>query len=360
MLTSYATGLIYSVISPLILIFNIITFGLFWVVYRYQTLYVNQSRFDTGGLLFPRAVNQLFTGLYVMEIALIGLFLLVRDFQDNATCIPQAILMIIMVLVTGICQVGISYFFSPLYRYIPITLEDDAVARDEEFARARDAKWQLVSDEEEGEDIDAALRRREREEQSRERLAEESEAQAIQERRKSGNLTTLSRMGTLLNKPLDATRTRLSWADRSRNSRAHEVEETGASQRISPHRNRHHHHHKAAAIEKDLEAGGSNGAGRAVGDALFGAFSDEIEDLTPEERDRLIQRAFLHKALQARRPVIWIPRDDLGVSDDEVRRTQRFSDKIWISNEFTGLDAKGRVVFRRAPPDFSEVDLIRL
>jgi hypothetical protein len=94
---------------------------------------------------------------------------------------------------------------------------------------------------------------------------------------------------------------------------------------------------------------------------LFGNFSDEIEDLTPEERDTLVQRAFQHSAIRARRPVIWLPRDDIGVSDDEIMRTKAFSgENIWISNEGTGLDRKARVIFRRAPPDFSEVDLIEL
>ena len=98
----------------------------------------------------------------------------------------------------------------------------------------------------------------------------------------------------------------------------------------------------------------------AIGEALFAGINDEIEDLTPDERDKLVQRAFQHEALRARRPVIWIPRDDLGVSDDEIHRTQNLSKYIWISNEFTGLDSNGRVVYRRSPPDFSEVDLIEL
>lgn len=97
-----------------------------------------------------------------------------------------------------------------------------------------------------------------------------------------------------------------------------------------------------------------------MGEALFAGINDEIEDLTPDERDKLVQRAFQHEALRARRPVIWIPRDDLGVSDDEIYRTQNLSKYIWISNEFTGLDSGGRVVYRRSPPDFSEVDLIEL
>ena len=94
--------------------------------------------------------------------------------------------------------------------------------------------------------------------------------------------------------------------------------------------------------------------------ALFAGIHDELEDLTPDERDQLVQRAFQHEALRAKRPVIWIPRDDLGVSDDEVYRTQRFSKHVWISNEYQALDGKCRTIFSRSPPDFSEVDLIQL
>ena len=74
----------------------------------------------------------------------------------------------------------------------------------------------------------------------------------------------------------------------------------------------------------------------------------------------LVRKAFQHYALRARRPTVWIPRDDIGVSDDEIRRTVEFSEHIWISNEGTALDSKVRVVYGRNPPDFSEVDLINL
>ena len=70
-------------ISPLILIFNIITFSLFWIVYRYITLYINQVQIDTAGMLFPKAINQLFTGLYVMELCLVGLFLLTEGTRPH-------------------------------------------------------------------------------------------------------------------------------------------------------------------------------------------------------------------------------------------------------------------------------------
>jgi hypothetical protein len=97
-----------------------------------------------------------------------------------------------------------------------------------------------------------------------------------------------------------------------------------------------------------------------LADALFAGVHEELEDLTPDQRDTLVQRAFQHSALRARRPVIWIPRDELNVGDDEVKRMGAFSKYLWVSNVRQGLDSKGKCVYSGAPPDFSEVDLIQL
>lgn len=356
-------GLIYSVISPLILVFNIITFSLFWLVYRYNTLYVTKFRFDTGGLLYPTAINQLFTGLYFMELCLIGLFFLVQSADpdtgktSNAACKVQGIIMIVVLVFTVLYQWLLNKAFAPLFRYLPITLEDEAVERDEAFARMQEKRWNLDENEEDGDNINDVLKRRERQSAEENNQAEEFEMQNIHggdgciecgrlDPRNLGNLVPQAVGNLVPNK--------LSWADRSRNKdprsprtpRTPGHNATGASPR--------HHHRKSP----DMEA--QRTSTNAIGEALFSGLNDEIEDLTPDERDKLVQRAFQHEALRARRPVIWIPRDDLGVSDDEIYRTQEFSKHIWISNEFTGLDGKGRVIYRKSPPDFSEVDLIEL
>ncbi len=284
------------------MVFNIITFSLFWLVYRYNTLYVTKFRFDTGGLLYPTAINQLFTGLYIMEICLIGLFLLVRDATDQGIaygtpCKGQAIIMAVVFTFTILYQWLLNRAFSPLFRYLPITLEDEAVNRDEEFARAQESRWRLNENEQLGEDIKDVL-------EERERCSQEEDARVHDNR--------------------------------------------GI---VKSDRNRHHE-------ARDIEAQ-QTGSDR-IGEALFAGVNNEIEDLNPEERDQLVRHAFQHQALRARRPVIWIPKDELGISDDEILRTQKLSKHIWISNEYTGLDSKGRVVYRRSPPDFSEVDLIEL
>jgi len=345
------------VISPLILVFNIITFSLFWLVYRYNTLYVTNFRFDTGGLLYPTAINQLFTGLYFMELCLIGLFFLVESADPNtgkthgAVCKAQAIIMIIVMIFTAIFQWLLNLAFAPLFRYLPITLEDEAVERDEAFARAQDKRWRLEEAEQDGDDISNTFKRRERRSEEEDREFENIEMQNIDARgildpRKLGNLVpeVVGNLG------------KASWADRSRNRHPKSPRTPGPNGNVGSPRRRHQHHAHGQSLDMEAQHSGTN----AIGEALFSGINDEIEDLTPDERDKLVQRAFQHEALRARRPVVWIPRDDLGVSDDEIRRTQEFSNKIWISNVSTGLDGKGRVVYRKSPPDFSEVDLIEL
>ncbi|KAF8245413.1 DUF221-domain-containing protein [Wilcoxina mikolae CBS 423.85] len=290
-------GIVYSVISPLILLFNIITFSLFWIVYRYNLLFVVNFRFDTGGLLFPRAINQLFTGLYVMEACLIGLFFLVRDSQNRVACAPQGIVMIVATALTVMFHITLNRAFGPLLTYLPITLEDDAVIRDQEFAREQDERRRkniLGREEVPGENLNDALARRERAEEGG-----DSSSGGIEMKRIS-------------------------------------------NEKSAP----------------DPEAGQHRGDPPAL--ALFQDIADDIEDLTPEERDQLVARAFQHPAIRAKRPVIWIPRDDLGVSDDEIRRTMKFSDKVWISNEYASVDRKGKVQYARSPPDFDMRDLVEL
>ena len=54
---------------------------------------------------------------------------------------------------------------------------------------------------------------------------------------------------------------------------------------------------------------------------FFGSTHDSVDNLMPIERDRLLCRAFQHKALRARRLIIWISKDKLAIGDEESRHT---------------------------------------
>lgn len=417
-----AIGLIYSVISPLILVFNVITFSLFWFVYRYNTLYVTKFTRDTGGLLFPNAINCTFVGVYVLEVVLSALFFLVRDDNNTASCKGQGIGMIVILICTVGYQILLNEAFSPLFRYLPITLEDDAVRRDKEFERALNQRHGIIDDEEGNEDLAHALEDRERREREEDRRAEEIELEQINAGRnekvsqdswrdqiqnpeinmdvhsngtfkkltksaihKTAGLTHKTADLTINKVPRSENRHRGDWARPENNRRSSYFGQSSQASLSShqlgekkpyEHRDKHHGRQQSRpynpvhALEvvnnfnpllgdaKQLEE--AQAARNQLSDALFGGVHDELEDLTADQRDALVQRAFQHAALRAKRPVIWIPRDDLGVSDDEIQNMSVFSDYLWVSNVRQGLDAKGRCVYSGAPPDFSEVDLIEL
>ncbi|KAI3397739.1 hypothetical protein diail_10392 [Diaporthe ilicicola] len=343
-------ALIFSVIAPLMTVFAIINFSMLWCAHRYNMLFVTRFRTDTGGVLYPRALNQTFTGLYVMEICLLGLFLI-----QSSTCYPQAIIMVIALAFTVLYQVFLNREFGPLTRHLPITFEDEAVLRDQAFQKASERRLGIITDDDEATTLrsiksydDKDIEMQELDGQAgrapHSRHQEDSAAKTHRKNLSSGG----GSLRTKLINPVSTLKHAGTWAMQSGNTmkhatlgRAEENLKTAAE-------------YRRQRRNKELEAQ------RAIGEALYGGFADEIEDLTPEERNQLVQKAFTHSAVRARRPVVWIPRDDIGVSDDEVRRTNDYSEHIWISNEGTALDSKCRAVYGRAPPDFSELDLIQL
>lgn len=83
------------------LVFASAVFSLFWIAYRHNYYFVQRNKVDTHGKLFNGALSQLFLGIYVLEITLIGLFFLVRNGQNKASAFPQGIIMIIALVSTG-------------------------------------------------------------------------------------------------------------------------------------------------------------------------------------------------------------------------------------------------------------------
>ncbi|OAA55344.1 DUF221 domain protein [Niveomyces insectorum RCEF 264] len=353
-------ALVYSVIAPLISVFAIITFTLLWVANRYKMIYITRFKIDTGGVLYPRAINQTFTGLYFMELCLIGLFFLVRNEHNEVACAPQAIIMIVVLALTIFYQVVLNWSFGPLLRYLPITFEDEAVLRDEAFQRAQDRRLGLVTDnddEDDDNDDEAAT------------LTGVDSRTTAAAAANGGGGSGVNRTDTVELKALKDNRGRQQTSVGPAASRFNPVRGIVHAGTWAARGGKKVRHATFGKAEENLRT--SSGyrqqrrqrdleAQRAIGEALYGGYHDEIEDLTPEERDALVREAFKHSALRAHRPTVWIPRDDLGISDDEIRHTCNLSEYIWISNEGTALDSKARVVYGRAPPDFSDLELISL
>jgi hypothetical protein len=249
--------------------------------------------------------------------------------------------MIVIVFLTAIYQVLLNLSFGPLFTHLPITFEDEAVLRDEAFERAQSRRLGLDPED----DLAAPL--------TNETL--QSGNESIEMSDLHSPLAKTTSKGGKFN-PANMAHEAGSWAARSgRTIRSKALGRGTRGDRYSTSASPHPHAVRKRKPRDDIED-----AQNTLKNALFGGADDEIEDLTPDERDTLVQQAFQHAALRVREPAIWIPRDDIGVSDDEVKRTREFSQHIWISNGGAALDAKGRVVYARNPPDFSHVDFINL
>ncbi|KAF9692989.1 hypothetical protein EKO04_008995 [Ascochyta lentis] len=345
-----AIGIIYSVISPLIIIMMLITFCLFWFTYRYQMIYVSYAKAETNGLIFPKAINQLFTGLYFLELCLVGLFFL----QDNRECVPHAIIMIVVLAFTVLYQFVLNRAFGPLFTYLPITFEDEAVERDEAFQRAQAGRWTKEEDAEHqslvGEHAAQAA-------EDRERAHMEEMDRLDAQRTPSGNGNDAYELKDF-DSP-DRSRKTKNWANKSRTS----VNDSRSRSRSHTTPKKQRRKAPLDVFTDTLKRGlndVTDGVARPVRDIesqvlpqanLFDNIDDELQDIEPEARQKLIKRSFQHPATRTIQPAVWIPHDELGVAKDEIQRTSAFSQQIWITSVNARLDGGGRVMYRGLPPD---------
>lgn len=125
--TSYSTfvnlaciGLIYSMVAPFIICLVFVAFVFFYYVYKYMLLQVYENRIDYLGVNFPIAIRQTFVGLYFLEIMLCGLFFLASDDSGSRACIPQGVIMAVMLGLTAIANIYINYKFKKYDILLPL------------------------------------------------------------------------------------------------------------------------------------------------------------------------------------------------------------------------------------------------
>ena len=92
--------------------------GLFYCAYRYNIFFVTDSNIDTKGLIYPRALQQLLTGVYIAEICMIGLF-------GIAAAIGPIVLMVILLIFTILFHISLNAALNPLLYNLPRTIESE-------------------------------------------------------------------------------------------------------------------------------------------------------------------------------------------------------------------------------------------
>ncbi|KAJ5919539.1 hypothetical protein N7454_009374 [Penicillium verhagenii] len=109
-------ALTYSCIAPLILGFSFIGLYLVYQAYRYNFFFVYDIEVDTKGLVYPRALQHLLTGLYIAEICMIGLCAI-------KGAIGPVIIMAIFLVVNVLAHISLNEALTPLNTFLPRSLD---------------------------------------------------------------------------------------------------------------------------------------------------------------------------------------------------------------------------------------------
>ncbi|KAI5805205.1 hypothetical protein EDC01DRAFT_627090 [Geopyxis carbonaria] len=249
----------YSIIAPLVMGFAVVGLGLLYFAYRYNFLFVYNVNINTNGLVYPRALYQTLTGVYLAEVCLIGLFAIKGAFGP-------LVLQIIFLVATILFQITLSGAIQPLLEFLPKNLQ-----------------------------------------------VEEESLLSLETGTKLGNPSAIHHDSEESAHPID-----------------HDAEPAGAIARYLHPETHESYHHLRKRIPQDWP---------------------EIMYTPETERD-----AYFNPSITDRTPALWIPRDDGGISAQEVAHTSTVQP---ISDAGAIINAKGSVErYEDAmPPDWQEKPL---
>lgn len=105
--------LAFAIIAPMILLFGCVAFLLAFIAYGHNLTYCFVEAPDNRGLHYPRALFQTFTGLYLGQVCLLGLFVVGKGWG----CVA---LQAIGIAFTAFCHINLKEAFGRLTTVLPI------------------------------------------------------------------------------------------------------------------------------------------------------------------------------------------------------------------------------------------------
>ena len=261
--------------------FAALGFFTWWYVNKYQALFVlNQSPdTETGGLFFKTALNQLFVGIYLALVCLIGLFFLSRNANDQLSTAGTvcgaltAALLAICVLV----QIWLNWKLNPTSIYLSTDLADETRKSEHRYAEEMAAEKGLTN----------------------------------------------NRMAPVDTRATDGTAV---GGGEQRTSSEGLIGGKGASNGRG-----------------DIEMGDLEGRHAGQGGKYGG--SAGLAQADRELAGGLDENTFSHPALYREQPTVWLPRDNLGLSHEAVRRGRKHG--VLITDDDATIDEKGKVDITR-------------
>lgn len=108
-------ALCYAVIAPLVLIFSFAGLALLYLANVYNLSYVQGFTLNAKGRNYPRALFQLFCGLYLSQVCLIGLFIMGKAWGP-------LVLEIVALVATILAHLWSQRRFIPLFSAVPLSV----------------------------------------------------------------------------------------------------------------------------------------------------------------------------------------------------------------------------------------------
>ncbi|PPR03078.1 hypothetical protein CVT24_012391 [Panaeolus cyanescens] len=312
----------YSVLSPLINLLALLCYSMFYIAWKFlfDQVFDQPDEKETGGMYFPMAINNLFTGLYIEQICLTCLFVL-KIPESRVNAIIQAVLMFALLVLTACAHIFMNNSYRPLEQFLPMSLATKKMV--ERYAKKHNL--QGVDDQE----LDLFSRTRIR---------------SVRKRIKATTKKLDSKLEQIKAKVKDvADAIDLSDSDdeTKRNTRenAHSKSPTGESTALGT------PYHSKGDSEDIRSSGSRKSSSESKRDKKKLVFDDA--DATDEESDG--EHAFDHPSTYVEQSWIWIPKDPLGLSTVLVDELKEVG--VEASDVGAVMNERGVVEVTRNPPD---------
>lgn len=294
----------YAMIAPLVLGFATITFFLILAAFLYNMVHVLQpNKHDARGRNYPLALFQLFVALYLAEATLLALFV----FGKNWVCVGLEGFLIFM---TAASHVYMKWKFLPLFETVPISALKYS-AGDKTF------QYPMYD-------------------------------QGFKEIKLEGkNYWEGGNQLGLAESPIDQVLPEPKADESDANTR------TGS-----------HEKYDDSKLESAQPVKDANVANKSIG-AVAKFFKprlntfDQVRETMPaayfnyiEYNPEFVKTAYADPAVTDDEPHIWIPKDDLGLS--EIEKNKALENGVQCSDSEAGFDEKGSVNFYGPPPSYEE------
>ncbi|KAK7519109.1 hypothetical protein IWZ03DRAFT_164761 [Phyllosticta citriasiana] len=272
----------YSCVAPLVLAFATVGFSFIYLAYRYNYFYVYNTSIDTKGVFYATALQQMTVGVYIAELCLIGLFS--TRIQSDVTANGPLLLMIVLFISTVLYQYLMHQTLKPLTELLPRNLLSESEREYEDY-ESNHENQPLLSPAPETVDQPAA-----------------------------GDINAHHSGGT--NPSATTTPARINaltaYQAKLDQDRAHWLRRLFAPHTAS-----------AAAISQALHP--------------------SLKTPVPEYSQNVARKAFVNPAIAREPPVLWIVKDEMGMSAREVRENKDEVEGLEVSDRGAWLDKKNRV-----------------